>query len=80
MEVEANDTFPFLDILVMKREPKLATKVHWKPAHTGDYLHFKSKHPCHVKRGVVHILIIRAKVICQDQKDFSKEIKNIKII
>jgi hypothetical protein len=25
-------------------------------------------------------LIIRAKVICQDQKDFSKEIKNIKII
>jgi hypothetical protein len=28
MQVEANDTLPFLDILVMKRGPKLTTKVY----------------------------------------------------
>jgi hypothetical protein len=31
MEVEANDTLSFLDILVMKWGPKLTTKVYRKP-------------------------------------------------
>jgi hypothetical protein len=31
-----------------------------------------------VKRGVIHSLITQAKVICQDQKDFSNEIRNIR--
>jgi hypothetical protein len=75
-EVEANDTFPFLDVLVVKRDPKLATKVYRKRIHTGCYLHFKSSHPYHVKRGVVHSLISRAKAICQDQKDFNNEIRH----
>jgi hypothetical protein len=78
MEVEANNTLPFLDILVIKRGPKLATKVYRKPTHTSRYLHFKSNHPHHVKRGVVHSLISRAKVICQDQKDLDNEIKYIR--
>jgi hypothetical protein len=78
MEVEVNDTLPFLDILVMKRGPKLAMNVYRKPTHTGHYLHFKSNHSHHAKRGVIHSLISRAKVICQDQKDFNKEIKNIR--
>jgi hypothetical protein len=30
-----------------------------------------------VKRGVVHTLVNRAKVICQDRKDLNREIKNI---
>jgi hypothetical protein len=30
-----------------------------------------------MKRGVAHSLISRSKVICQDQKDFNNEIKNI---
>jgi hypothetical protein len=48
-----------------------------KPTHTGRYLHFKSSHPHHVKRGVVYSLISRAKVIYEDLKDFNNEIKNI---
>jgi hypothetical protein len=42
------------------------------------YVHFNSNHPQHVKRGVVHSLISRAKVICQDQKNVNKETNNIK--
>jgi hypothetical protein len=77
-EVEANDSLPFLEVLVMKRGPKLTTKVYRKPTHTGRFLHFKCNHPHHVKRGVVHSLVKLAKVICQNQKDFSDEIKNIR--
>jgi hypothetical protein len=61
-----------LDILVTKSGPKLARKVYWKPTHTGHYLHYKSNHPHHAKRGVVH------SSISQDQKDFNNETKNIR--
>jgi hypothetical protein len=53
MEVEAANAVPFWDVMIMKRGSKLAMKVYQKPA----YLHFKSNHPHHVKRGVVHSLI-----------------------
>jgi hypothetical protein len=58
------DTVSFLDVLVMRRGPKLATKVYWKPTHAGHYF--------------IHSLISRAKVICQDHKDFDKEIRNLR--
>jgi hypothetical protein len=75
MEVEVNDTLPFLDVLVMRRGPKLDMKVYWKPTHTGVYLHFKSTDPYHMKRGVVHSLISQAKVICQGQKDPARTLR-----
>jgi hypothetical protein len=78
MKVEANVSLPFLEVSVMKKYPKLAIKVYRKPTHTGPYLHFKSNHPHHVNTGVVLSLISRAKVICQDQKDFNKEINNVR--
>jgi hypothetical protein len=55
MEVEANETLQFLDVLVMKRGPKLDMKVYQKPIPTGCYLHFKSNHPHHVKGRVVQV-------------------------
>jgi hypothetical protein len=33
---------------------------------------------CHVKRGVIHSLFSRAKVICEDLKDLNREIQNLK--
>jgi hypothetical protein len=53
MEVEANNTLPFLDVLVMKGDPKLTMKVYQKPTHIGRYLHFKSNHPYHIKRELL---------------------------
>jgi hypothetical protein len=76
IEFEVNNTLSFLDILLIG--PKLAMKEYWKPTHTCCYLHFKSSHPHHLKRRVIHILFSGAKVICQDQNDFNKEIKDIR--
>jgi hypothetical protein len=78
MGVEAYNTLQFLEVLVMKRGSKLIIEVYRKPTHTGRYLHFKSNHPHHVKRGAVHSLVNRAKVICQNQKDFNNEIQIIR--
>jgi uncharacterized protein (UPF0335 family) len=74
MEVETNNNLPFLDVLVTD----LSTRVYRKPTHSGRYLHFKSDHPQYVKRGVVRSSIDRVKVICQNQKDFNREVKFIK--
>jgi hypothetical protein len=62
----------------MHRGHKLAMKLYRKHVYTGRYLHFKSSDSYRVKKEVVRSLINRANVICQDQKDFNKEIKNIR--
>jgi hypothetical protein len=79
LEVEANYTLPFLDVLVMNRGPKLAAKMLRKPpTHTDRYPRFKFNHTHHLEIGVIDSLISRVKAICQDQKDFNNEIKNIR--
>jgi hypothetical protein len=77
LEVEVNYVLPFFEILVMKKGSKLTITLCQKPTHTGVYLYFKSKHPHHVKRGVVHNLTNTPSVIRQDQKNFN-EIKNMR--
>jgi hypothetical protein len=51
MEVEANNTLPLLDVLVMNRGTKLAMKVYQKPTHTGQHLHLKPNCPHHTENG-----------------------------
>jgi hypothetical protein len=77
MKMDDNNILPFLDILVMKRGPKLATKC------TENLLmqvaiYFMPNYTHNVKGGVVHSLINRAKVVCQNQKDFGNEIQNVR--
>jgi uncharacterized protein (UPF0335 family) len=62
----------------IQRDASLITNVYRKPMHTGRYIHFKSDHPQHVKRGVVYNIVNRARVLCQEHKDFSSKIKTIK--
>jgi hypothetical protein len=42
MKRELNNTIPFLDVPVIRKEMTLATRVYRKPTHTGRYLNFKS--------------------------------------
>jgi hypothetical protein len=50
VETESDGAIPFLDVLVIRREMILATKVYRKPIHTIRNLNFKSNHATRVKR------------------------------
>jgi hypothetical protein len=69
VNVEATGILSFLEASVMKRCPKLVTKVYGKPIQTGHYLHFKSNHPYCVKKGSRSYFDQLTKVICHDQND-----------
>ena len=57
MEVEEGGSLPFLDTkLTRKEDGKLDITVYRKQTHTDRYLHFRSHHPTHVKRGTVRCL------------------------
>jgi hypothetical protein len=56
MEIECNNTLPFLDVLITRRESSLIATIYKKPTHTGLYLHFQSNHPLHVKQGIVQFI------------------------
>jgi hypothetical protein len=78
METESDNTILFLDVLVIRKETALATKVYRKPTHTGRYLNFNSNHTPHVKRGLIQSLHKRASVICQEHQDLCYEIRGLR--
>jgi hypothetical protein len=68
MEIESDIAIAFLDVLVIREETTMATKVYRKPTHTGRYLSFNSNHPPHVNRGLVLSLHNRASARCQERQ------------
>jgi hypothetical protein len=66
-----------LNVVIVKRGPELALKVYQQPTHADYHLHFGPIITHHMKKGAIHSLISRAKVLHQDQKDCNKEIKKI---
>lgn len=80
IEVEKDNSLPFLDILISKDNNNFRTTVYRKPTNTNRYLNFESNHNISVKTGVVKSLYDRAKTICSDRDSFEKEklfIKNV---
>jgi hypothetical protein len=71
------DSF-FLDVLVIRKETTLATKVYRNPTHTGRYLNFNSNHPPHAKRGLIQSLHKRASIICQEHQDLCDETRGLR--
>ena len=54
MEIEKDNTIPFLDTSVSRDSSGLlTTTVYRKPTHTDQYLAYDSHHPQSVKRGIV---------------------------
>ncbi len=47
----ANQFHLFDEMLGLQSDGMLTSTVYRKPTHTDRYLHFKSHHPNHVKRG-----------------------------
>lgn len=66
MELENNNSIPFLDVLVNKVNQHLETSVYYKKTHTGRYLDYHSNHTKGVKTGVIKCLALRARNICSE--------------
>ncbi len=76
MESDEDIKLPFLDCL-LKRDGMLTSTVYRKPTHTDRYLHFRSHHPNHVKRGVVRCLYQRARRITNTSENLKEEEKHL---
>ena len=62
MEIEKDNTIPFLDITVTRDSDGLVTTtVYRKSTHTNQYLAYDSHHPQSIKRATVKCLYDRAK-------------------
>ena len=76
MELENNNSLPFLDVLVTKEESGLTTSVYYKKTHTGRYLDYNSNHTKGVKTGILKCLATRSKEICSPTT-LQAEMKNL---
>lgn len=77
LELESNRTIPNFDVLAIRKETILATKVYRKRKCAGKYLNFDSNHPLHVKIGLIRVF---AKEFppCQECEDLCKETSNLR--
>ena len=79
MEKTSKGNLPFLDCIISLNEKReIITKVYRKPTHTGQYTHFPSNQPQHVKLSTIKTLVRRAKFICSDQTSLNEEISYIR--
>uniref|UniRef100_A0A5S6QSY2 Reverse transcriptase domain-containing protein n=1 Tax=Trichuris muris TaxID=70415 RepID=A0A5S6QSY2_TRIMR len=77
MEKETGGQLPFLDLLVMREENRMTTKVYRKPTHSGRYLNFLSNHPLNVKVGIITGMVDRAVNLCS-REYFNEELDHIR--
>ena len=76
MEVQENDSLPFLDVLITKKtDDFLAHQVYRNKTHTDRYLHAESHHHPSQKIGILHTLSKRAARISDE--DHLKELQHL---
>jgi hypothetical protein len=69
---------PFLDVLIIRKETTLATKVYRNLTYTGQYLNLKYIHPPHAKKGLIQSLHNRASTACQERQNLFNEISSLR--
>ena len=78
MEVEQQNSLPFLDVLVTKTPSgRLQHQVYRKPTHTDRYLNYRSFHHPSVTQSVSNSLVRRAYAIC-DETHLHQELKHVR--
>jgi hypothetical protein len=75
LEEEKDGNLAFLDMFIMRREGKLATKVYRKPTHTQQYIHWRSNHAKNTLLGVLKGLIHRAHMLTDEMDDLKEELQ-----
>ena len=75
-ESVTDNNLPFLDCLIeIDNEGRLQTKVYRKKTHTGQYMHYTSNQPEHVKVGIIKTLVRRATIVCSAEESLTDYIK-----
>ena len=78
MEIEKDNTIPFLDTSVTRdSDGLLTTRVYKKPTHTDQYLAYDSHHPQSVKPGIVKCLHDRAENLTTKPSVISEEKRHL---
>ena len=49
---QTRNEIPFLDLWIQLRGNKITTRTYHKPTDAHNYLHYKSNHPQHQKKGI----------------------------
>jgi hypothetical protein len=74
MELEKNNTLPFLDVLVTRNtDGTLQTCVYRKKTHRDQILHYHSNHPMNHKKSCIQTLFRRAETHCSTDEAKRKE-------
>ena len=60
----SKESIEFLDVLVLKEGDRLSTDLFVKETDTHQFLHFKSCHPFHTKKGIPYGQALRLRRIC----------------
>jgi hypothetical protein len=77
-EIEQNESIPFLDVLLTRKEnAAFGFKVYRKQTHTDKYLNYNSHHHHSQKVSVIDTLVYRAFKIC-DEDNISDELHHIR--
>ena len=66
----SQQTVPFLDVSVTKKNGDIETTVYRKKTDRNNYLHFSSYHPASLKRGLPYSQMLRLKRICSTESEF----------
>ncbi len=79
VEHEHDNSIAMLDALITKNDDGSPSfEVYRKSTDTDQYLNFKSHQPLQHKLGVIRTLKHRAKTICSDDEQHTKELDHIK--
>ena len=79
-EVENNDKFPVLGILVTREDKEFTTNIYCKPTFSGLYTNFYSFLPESYKIGLCLTLLFRTYTICPDWSKIHIEIIKLRNI
>ena len=79
MKKVSEGNLPFLECIISLNEKRqIITKVYRKPTCTGQFTHFLSNQPLHVKLSTIKTLVRRAKFICSDQTTLKEGLSYIR--
>ena len=81
LELEEDKSLPFLDThLRGKVDSTSDVTVYRKPTHINRYLNFRSHHPIHIRRGLVHCLYNRARKVTTSLDSLRREEKHLESV